>query len=318
MKTIIYTLGLCLFLSLFPGAQAQSFSKNENAFPQLTCLKDNVHFWENVYEKIDSDQVYLHDKNNLKRVYKTITLPKNKMARERIIRREKKHLQQELMKLSNIVNSYKNKTPFQKYLLTFFPPNEQNKIHLREAADNIRAQIGLKTQFTKGVKRSLTFQPIVFPLVKKSGLPLDLAYLPHVESSYNSKAGSKVGARGLWQLMPSTMALLEGHRAVSKRTQPALSTVAAMKLLKFNFEKTGNWPLALTAYNHGLNGVLRAMDETNSSNLCTIIEHYNSPSFKFASSNFYAQFLAARNVASRQTKVFLRNRHTTSYFLARE
>jgi membrane-bound lytic murein transglycosylase D len=84
---------------------------------------------------------------------------------------------------------------------------------------------------------------------------------------------------------------------VNSRTDVDVSTIAAAKLLRQNFEKTRSWPLALTAYNHGLNGVLRAVRITGSRDLCEIIERYNSPSFRFASSNFYAQFLAARNAA---------------------
>lgn len=141
---------------------------------------------------------------------------------------------------------------------------------------------------------------------------MDLAYLPHVESSYNARAGSKVGALGLWQLMPSTMRSLEGKQAVYQRTDPSVSTKAAMKLLKMNYEKTGSWPLALTAYNHGANGVVRAIEETKSRDLCKIIEHYDSPSFKFASSNFYAQFLAARKVAMKKYKTIASTQNNDS------
>jgi membrane-bound lytic murein transglycosylase D len=97
--------------------------------------------------------------------------------------------------------------------------------------------------------------------------------------------------------MPETMRLLMGSHSVSRRSEVFDSTVAAAKLLKQNFDRTQSWPLALTAYNHGLNGVMKAVQRTGSRDLCTIIERYESPSFRFASSNFYAQFLAARNVA---------------------
>jgi membrane-bound lytic murein transglycosylase D len=78
---------------------------------------------------------------------------------------------------------------------------------------------------------------------------------------------------------------------------PIISTQAAAKLLQMNYRQLGSWPLALTAYNHGTAGVSRAVRATGSRDLCTIIERYQSRSFRFASSNFYAQFLAARHVA---------------------
>lgn len=121
-------------------------------------------------------------------------------------------------------------------------------------------------------------------------------------------ARSKVGAVGLWQLMPQTMQLLMGKKAVNHRTDPVTATVAAAKLLKQNYEKTGSWPLALTAYNHGLGGVMRAVRHTSSTDLCKIIERYNSPSFRFASSNFYAQFLAARQIALQRYAELSKNR----------
>ena len=99
-----------------------------------------------------------------------------------------------------------------------------------------------------------------------------------------------------------------GRSAVNKRTEPQIATVAATKLLKQNYQATGSWPLALTAYNHGLSGVLRAVRKTNSTDLCKIIERYNSPSFRFASSNFYAQFLAARQIALQRYSELSKNR----------
>jgi membrane-bound lytic murein transglycosylase D len=94
---------------------------------------------------------------------------------------------------------------------------------------------------------------------------------------------------------------------------PMLSTQAAMKLLKQNYNKVGSWPLALTAYNHGTNGVLHAIHVTHSHDLCEIIEKYNSPSFKFASTNFYAQFLAARNVATRKHPNLVHSHFSQTY-----
>ena len=99
-----------------------------------------------------------------------------------------------------------------------------------------------------------------------------------------------------------------GRSAIDKRTEPHTATQAATKLLKQNYRATGSWPLALTAYNHGLNGVLRAVRSTNSTDLCKIIERYDSRSFRFASSNFYAQFLAARQVALQRYSELSKNR----------
>ena len=59
----------------------------------------------------------------------------------------------------------------------------------------------------------------------------------------------------------------------------------------------GNWPLAVTAYNHGTEGLFRAIDAVGTEDLVEIIRRYQSPTFGFASKNFYAEFLAAVQVA---------------------
>ena len=297
---------LVFLISFQMNSFARSLSKQNETpqFPELSCLKENVTFWERVYSEIDYDQAFVHDKYKLGRIYSIVSIPSNNRLKEIKFKNKKKIIQDKILSLAKKIKTHQQLNFNEKRLAKLFTKEELNESSLIEAASHIRIQVGLKSQFKSGVRRSINYMPIIFPMVKKSGLHLDLAYLPHVESSYNSRAGSKVGALGLWQLMPSTMRNLEGNNAVYQRTDPRISTKAALKLLKMNFEKTGSWPLALTAYNHGANGVLRAMEETNSNNLCTIIENYNSPSFKFASSNFYAQFLAARNIASKKYKLF--------------
>ncbi|RDB36294.1 MAG: lytic transglycosylase domain-containing protein [Spirobacillus cienkowskii] len=273
-------------------------SGNLEAFPYLSCLKNNVRFWERVYTEIDNHEAFLHDKRNLSRIYAILTLPTNKSQRTELVERHKAKYYKILYSISRKLHqpSYKW-TSEELRVAKLFKKNELTQKYLFEAMDNLRIQTGLKTQFEAGIQRSINYLPSVFPIVKQSGLPLELALLPHVESSYNSLAGSKVGAMGLWQIMPGTMKMFEGERAVNKRTDPVVSTKVAMKILKSDFDKIQNWPLTLTAYNHGVNGMLRAIDETGSRDLCKVITHYNSSSFQFASSNFYAQFLAAKKAS---------------------
>ena len=64
-----------------------------------------------------------------------------------------------------------------------------------------------------------------------------------------------------------------------------------------------SWPLAITAYNHGLQGMKRAQKK-HGSNFVRIIENHKSRTFGFASKNFYAEFLAALHVVKNQDKYF--------------
>ena len=90
------------------------------------------------------------------------------------------------------------------------------------------------------------------------GLPTELAALPHVESSFNTYAYSKVGAAGMWQFMRGTgRRFLRIDAAVDERLDPYRSTEAAASFLEQNYIVLGSWPLALTAYNHGAGGMKR-------------------------------------------------------------
>jgi LysM repeat protein len=82
---------------------------------------------------------------------------------------------------------------------------------------------------------------------------------------------------------------------VDDRLDPIKSTHAAAHLLADNQRALGAWPLAITAYNHGRGGMLRAQEELGS-DIKKIIDEYNGPSFGYASMNFYSEFLAAVDV----------------------
>jgi len=91
---------------------------------------------------------------------------------------------------------------------------------------------------------------------------------------------------------------------IDERFDPIQATEAAAKILRRNYEALGTWPLAITAYNHGLNGMKRAVRLTGSTDLVTIIRRYRTANFAFASKNFYAEFLAALHAWKNAGKYF--------------
>jgi membrane-bound lytic murein transglycosylase D len=134
-------------------------------------------------------------------------------------------------------------------------------------------------------------------IFRDEGLPAELAYLPLVESAFNVRARSSAGAVGMWQFMPETgKKFLRITDTVDERRDPFASTRAAARLLGENRKLLGNWPLAVTAYNHGTEGIFRAIDILGTRDLVEIIRRYQSPTFGFASKNFYAEFLAAVDI----------------------
>jgi membrane-bound lytic murein transglycosylase D len=66
---------------------------------------------------------------------------------------------------------------------------------------------------------------------------------------------------------------------------------AAAKLLRLNYDLTGAWPLAITAYNHGVGGIRRATQAVDSHDIADLIDKYHGNQFGFASKNFYSSFL---------------------------
>jgi membrane-bound lytic murein transglycosylase D len=132
-------------------------------------------------------------------------------------------------------------------------------------------------------------------------LPLELAYLPHVESSFTVEARSKAGAAGIWQLTRATgQDYLLISDAVDERLDPILAADAAARYLRGNYDKLQSWPLALTAYNYGANGMMRAKNAMGDYE--RIFREYEEGYFKFAARNFYSEFLAALRVAKRLEK----------------
>ena len=71
-----------------------------------------------------------------------------------------------------------------------------------------------------------------------------------------------------------------------------------------DYDALGEWPLAITAYNHGRGGVSRRTGEVNSVDIGDVVMGYRGKAFGFASRNFYVEFLAAVDVASRADGLF--------------
>ena len=176
---------------------------------------------------------------------------------------------------------------------------------LKAAVERVRFQLGQADRFRAGLIRSGTWKPYIYEALDKQGLPRELAALPHVESSFDPTAYSKVGAAGMWQFMRSTgVRYMRIDHIVDERRDPFLATDGAVRLLAENYSNVETWPLALTAYNHGVAGMRRAVLQQNTTDIATIVRKYQSRSFQFASRNFYTAFLAALEIDTHPEKYF--------------
>ena len=109
--------------------------------------------------------------------------------------------------------------------------------------------------------RASFYLPTMRKMFADSALPLDLAYLPLIESGFNPLAYSYANASGIWQFISSTGKLygLRHNFWIDERRDPLRSTQAAISYLKKLYAEFGNWHLALAAYNCGENGVSHAI-----------------------------------------------------------
>jgi peptidoglycan lytic transglycosylase D len=123
----------------------------------------------------------------------------------------------------------------------------------------------LKEFIQDGLTRGTQYLPMIQDVFRAEGLPLDLAYIPIIESGFKPNAVSKAKAKGPWQFMKAT-ALENGlHHDwyIDERSDPEKATVAAAKYLKtLNKLFNGDWNLVLAAYNGGPGRVQRAMQRS--------------------------------------------------------
>lgn len=190
---------------------------------------------------------------------------------------------------------YMNLTPLERQLYDkLLPVKGSRRQVFRQAAYNVRSQLGQKDFFQRGLVSSSKYLPYMEEEFRSLGLPTELTRMPFVESSFNEEARSKVGASGIWQIMPRTgkqYVIVNG--LIDERNSPIKATVVAGRLLHSYNHALNSWPLTITSYNHGIGNIQKAIRRAHSRDLAEIIARYHRGDFKFASSNFYTCFLAA-------------------------
>jgi membrane-bound lytic murein transglycosylase D len=282
---------------------APAFAGDE-VMPRPAALEPDVQFWIHVYTQIDTNAGFLHDQYNLAVVYDALHFApdSSQSAREHQVDAARERIAAALRRIAAAGDAPLSADDQR---IKDLWGADGTPARLREAIDDIRFQLGQSDRFRAGLIRSGAWETHIAETLANRGLPAELAVLPHVESSFNPAAYSKVGAAGLWQFMRSTgRRYMRIDGAVDDRLDPFRSTEAAAQLLAYNYRVLGTWPLALTAWNHGTAGMLRARETLHTEDIVTILRRYNSRTFGFASRNFYVSFLAALDIDRNFDKYF--------------
>ena len=290
-------------------AVGQSAYETGGQFPVPEEIRPNVDFWRHVYGDWSRGQVAFHDNEHLGVVYEVGELPgavhegyTNEQkgwvrSREALYRDRLRVLEQKVRTRAPLTSS-------DKQLLAKIEQGA-GRGAIYGAADRVRSQRGVRERFKRGLEISGRYDPSFRKIMRAKGVPEDLAYLPHVESSFQTHARSSVGAAGIWQFMPATGRDygMRVDRTIDERLDPIICADGAARYLSAAHDKLGSWPLAITSYNHGKGGVAKAKAQYGD-DIGRIVTHYKGRAFGFASRNFYASFVAAREVARQPERYF--------------
>jgi membrane-bound lytic murein transglycosylase D len=297
------------------SGQTQALGWTPEVFNVPSGMEDRVQFWKDIYTKYTSDQGLLHDSKYVNLVYDSLDFSditantelsdrQKEKARRTRVKEHKKEVAERLKRLQEVKDPAALDGEDRRYWDMFAKIDEPKKFIEAAGRKRLRFQLGQRNQTMAGVTQSGRYLRQMEEIFRQEGLPIELTRLPFVESSFNLRARSKVGASGLWQFMRSAARpYMRMDTAADERNDPLRATRAAAKKLRDNFQMLKSWPLAITAYNRGPNGVKRLTEKMGTTDIVELID-VRKGRFGFASANFYASFLAALDVERNADKHF--------------
>jgi membrane-bound lytic murein transglycosylase D len=291
-----------VFALLSARAAAAPAVPDDPTFPCPESMREGVDFWKNVWTRWTLGQVVLHDTDHPSIVYEVFELPPPvgeiyTDGQREYVKGRREALQVRLAALEGKVAEGAPLSDDEKALVLKVT-EVAGTDGLAGASQRVRSQRGLRERFLRGLEISGRYHDAFVAVFREAGLPEDLADLPHVESSFQVAARSSAGAVGVWQFTKAAarkfMLMTPG---LDERLDPVAAARGAARYLKAAYDELGSWPLAITSYNHGVEGMRAARDRFGT-DFPRILEEYDGRTFGFASKNFYKEFLAVREITS--------------------
>lgn len=278
------------------------------------AMRERVLFWMRVHSRFSNDMRVHHDRKNLSIVYgysdftsiyrTSETKMKAFYAASQIERRILRQLRARILEAANLS---------QTHLLTPWEKAELRALISRAGAltpkgvydllENIRSQTGQRDEFLAALTRSEKLLPFIESVFARMGLPVALARVPFVESSFNPRAQSKVGAMGVWQFMPETARQMIGPNP-EHWSDPLNQTWAAARLFRILRTMLPDWSTAITSYNSGAGRLKRLSQRYRTDSVVKLLDVHGGDTLGFAGKNFYAQFLSANIIEAYKYEIF--------------
>lgn len=301
----------------FCSEQAQSKDGESVEISETFVVHQSIarryNFWRRIYSLWGKDQYVLHLSEYPEVVLEALDASHlddsvGPVAREKAVKKVAQGQKDNYRRMFLSMHKYRKDsqlfTPAMKKMANSMAHISDDNKYL-VAARSMRLQRGQRDFIATGLAVAPKYLSHIEEEFRSQDIPVEITRLAFVESSFNLSAHSKVGASGVYQIMPATgRQYLKMHSGVDERNDPIKASRAAAKLLRLNYKLTGNWPLAITAYNHGVGGIKKAIKKVGSDDITDLINNYTGNAFGFASKNFYASFLGVLATLKESDRLF--------------
>lgn len=280
-------------------------------------LETNANFWAHVFGVWDLPEVVFHDNRHLGVLYSKVILNRDGDGERygdvnhAFLQAHLADLKQQLAILEQAVATGQSLTREQKALYKTIVDGA-GKQALAGASERIRYQRGQKRRFARGLANEAKYLPLFKAIFRAQGAPENIAYLPHVESSFRTGLTSSAAATGMWQFTRGAQRrFMLTHPTIDERDDPVAAARGAARYMKGAYAKVGSWPVAVTSYNHGIQGMTNAVN-LHGADVGVIHDHYRGRLFGFASRNFYPELVVVKYLSDNRETFFGKDTPTSA------